>query len=134
MIFRTVLKRVSFATSTTTLENRDSGVAKSVAKWVAKTAFGCLFIDRRKDGGTLLYKSINSPGCVVAVSDFGLEVPRPGHVSGRFLPGRPLLTDLASRQPSIPLPGILIGRAWSRNAGGAAGSTSKEHPVERTRC
>jgi hypothetical protein len=42
---------------------------KSVAKWVAKTAFGGRFIDRRKHGGTLSQKSINSLGCVVAVSD-----------------------------------------------------------------
>jgi len=68
MISRTVLKRVSFATSTTTLKTGVPALQKSVAKWVAKTAFGGRFIDRRKHGGTLLQKSINSLGCVVATS------------------------------------------------------------------
>ena len=49
---------------------------KSVAKWVAKTAFGGRFIDRRKHGGTLLQKSINSVGCVVVYADLGPETVR----------------------------------------------------------
>jgi hypothetical protein len=59
---------------------------KSVAKWVAKTAFGGRFIDRRKHGGTLLQKSINSLGCVVAISRHGnASEPLDGQgTAGRF--------------------------------------------------
>ena len=41
---------------------------KSAAKWVRKAAPGGRFIDRRKRGETLLQKSINPFGCVVAMS------------------------------------------------------------------
>ena len=65
--FYRVSETVSFATSTRGHENRGSGVAKVSRKMGAERRLPSgQFIDSRERGETLLQKSINPRGCVVA--------------------------------------------------------------------